>query len=662
MSDTWGDFLFWLANLSPARQFAVSCVWQSTLVCLLGFIAARVLRRHALLRAEAAVLAVLLAVATPVATFAFRTLNTGIDVDIVAERPAARMATLVADSSVAIVEAETDLAIVPPAEAAHVATVQQRRSIDAWTAVFWAWIALAIVRAVRLAWASRRLSRIVASANDEVPAAERAAFERAQRLLERGGGVRLKNSARTQVPMLVGILRPVVLLPAQSPAGVDWFQVACHELAHVRRRDNLALLLCELARIALPWQPLLTGLRREFLVGAEEACDDAVLHLGTSPVDFADQLTLWLDRPVSPRAVSQAMSQSPTSTRSRIMRLVSMPSTLPRSTTRRRFVRGAGAGLAIVATALLAALQLRAEDPVDFPPPVPTDGSVVEAAQEEAKPAELPFQPSVISPGDILQISMSVFPREDRRIEPGDLLQIVASNTIEDEPIRGSFRVYPDNSIVLGASYGKVIVGGETIAEATASVNELLAKLLRHSTAIVQFDPATFAVGGGAEGGEASEEPRTRELRTVAPDGKISLPYVGSITAEGLTVDELQAMLANYGAARCLTIRADVSIAQLGTRTCFIVHRIGEATRVTRVELTGVATLLDVLTDRNKGVLTSETNITLLRTNRRQGNVSKVKYRWPDIVLGESDESNPRIQAGDRILVETPVKGAASAP
>ena len=77
-------------------------------------------------------------------------------------------------------------------------------------------------------------------------------------------------------PLLLGILRPAVLLPAAHPNMAN-AQVFAHELAHVRRRDCLwnivSRLLC-----ALCWfQPLMWTLARRAEQVNEEACDDFVL-------------------------------------------------------------------------------------------------------------------------------------------------------------------------------------------------------------------------------------------------------------------------------------------------------------------------------------------------------------------------------------------------
>ncbi len=91
------------------------------------------------------------------------------------------------------------------------------------------------------------------------------------------------------VPVLVGSLRPVIILPRDALAGPDAAieMMLCHEIAHFRRGDALLLPLHWLLRILYWWHPLawlaLARLRRE----REIACDDLVLSRQFRPSDYA---------------------------------------------------------------------------------------------------------------------------------------------------------------------------------------------------------------------------------------------------------------------------------------------------------------------------------------------------------------------------------------
>ena len=82
------------------------------------------------------------------------------------------------------------------------------------------------------------------------------------------------------VPMLAGVVRPVLLLPQDATAGKDLEYALLHELIHYRRRD-IWLKALALAASAVHWfNPLLWLMRRAVEQDTELACDEAaLLHL-----------------------------------------------------------------------------------------------------------------------------------------------------------------------------------------------------------------------------------------------------------------------------------------------------------------------------------------------------------------------------------------------
>jgi hypothetical protein len=104
-------------------------------------------------------------------------------------------------------------------------------------------------------------------------------------------------SPTVPAPMIVGLFRPTVVLPAWPEPPSGWQSALAHELAHARRKDVLWDTLVQ-AFAALFWfHPFAWLAVREHRLACEEACDaEAIRNAQVSPRDYA--LTLvHLGRP-----------------------------------------------------------------------------------------------------------------------------------------------------------------------------------------------------------------------------------------------------------------------------------------------------------------------------------------------------------------------------
>lgn len=78
-------------------------------------------------------------------------------------------------------------------------------------------------------------------------------------------------------PVLIGCLRPCIVLPDADIAGKDFLYTAVHELTHYRRRDIIYKWLVQLT-VCLHWfNPLVHLMGREITKACEFSCDEAVL-------------------------------------------------------------------------------------------------------------------------------------------------------------------------------------------------------------------------------------------------------------------------------------------------------------------------------------------------------------------------------------------------
>jgi beta-lactamase regulating signal transducer with metallopeptidase domain len=103
---------------------------------------------------------------------------------------------------------------------------------------------------------------------------------------------RLRRGERTIMPVVCGVFRSVVLLPAGAEEWSEQRQrmVLLHELAHVARRDCLTQMLAQTACAFYWFNPLIWIAARRQRVEREQACDDRVLSIGTKPSEYAHHL------------------------------------------------------------------------------------------------------------------------------------------------------------------------------------------------------------------------------------------------------------------------------------------------------------------------------------------------------------------------------------
>ncbi len=89
--------------------------------------------------------------------------------------------------------------------------------------------------------------------------------------------IRLKTCRPIDSPMLVGLLRPVVLLPDMRMSPAELCLVLRHELVHFRRGDLWGKVLLLLASAAHWFNPLMPLISREMCFQCEVSCDAEVV-------------------------------------------------------------------------------------------------------------------------------------------------------------------------------------------------------------------------------------------------------------------------------------------------------------------------------------------------------------------------------------------------
>lgn len=91
------------------------------------------------------------------------------------------------------------------------------------------------------------------------------------------GRVKLAYNKQITSPVLIGLIKPTILLPTKQMAMIELDMALCHELIHFKRKDLWTKMLVLVAS-ALHWfNPFIHLLRKEIYVWSELACDEEVV-------------------------------------------------------------------------------------------------------------------------------------------------------------------------------------------------------------------------------------------------------------------------------------------------------------------------------------------------------------------------------------------------
>jgi beta-lactamase regulating signal transducer with metallopeptidase domain len=99
----------------------------------------------------------------------------------------------------------------------------------------------------------------------------------------------LRESGEVSSPMILGVTRPVLLLPE----GFEQFTeeeigaALCHELAHIKRRDYLVNAVCQLVALPVVWHPILHAVQQRIRMTREMVCDAMAAEEMESEIGYA---------------------------------------------------------------------------------------------------------------------------------------------------------------------------------------------------------------------------------------------------------------------------------------------------------------------------------------------------------------------------------------
>lgn len=135
----------------------------------------------------------------------------------------------------------------------------------------------------------------------------------------------LYESAQATVPMVIGFLKPVVLVPlgmlANLPAG-QVEAILLHELAHIRRRDYLVNLLQTFCENVFFFNPAVLWISKLIREEREHCCDDMAISVMQNKTSFIHALVSFQEYNQSRPAFEMAFSKKRNHLLDRIKRIV----------------------------------------------------------------------------------------------------------------------------------------------------------------------------------------------------------------------------------------------------------------------------------------------------------------------------------------------------
>ncbi|WP_192821555.1 M56 family metallopeptidase [Rufibacter sp. LB8] len=187
------------------------------------------------------------------------------------------------------------------------------------------WFVVFAVKCLQLVGGLHYLVRL-RKENVSVPAvAWQQKLEQLAALLRLNVPVTLLESGLVQVPLVIGFLKPLVLVPVGMLAQVPMDQVEAillHELAHIRRRDYLVNLLQTFAEVLFFFNPAVLWLSARIRQERENCCDDLAIQTLQSKSNFLQALVTFQEYNFHRFGLAPSFAETSSSLTDRVKRII----------------------------------------------------------------------------------------------------------------------------------------------------------------------------------------------------------------------------------------------------------------------------------------------------------------------------------------------------
>jgi beta-lactamase regulating signal transducer with metallopeptidase domain len=294
----------------------VHFLWQGTVLGLLAFAVLKHPRLRATTRYVAGVAMLMAMLAAPITTFVYLNQSPAEPAtSAVAEAaPAFKPSVVAVTGTGPVVELASAEPGIPSTAAAS------SRPLGPFV-ILTVWLSGVVLLSLRLlgGWIVAR--RLITRAVRPVPPEIHSLVRRVAGRMALDRVVRVFESSAVAVPVMVGWMKPVVLLPAAALSGLTPTQVEAliaHELAHIRRHDYIVNLLQSVVETLLFYHPAVWWVSSRVRAEREHCCDD----LAVGVCDRLVYVTALADLAAMTRAPRVALAATDGSLVSRVRRIL----------------------------------------------------------------------------------------------------------------------------------------------------------------------------------------------------------------------------------------------------------------------------------------------------------------------------------------------------
>jgi beta-lactamase regulating signal transducer with metallopeptidase domain len=138
--------------------------------------------------------------------------------------------------------------------------------------------------------------------------------------------VSLVESAMAKIPMTIGYLKPMILLPVGTLSGVPPQQIEAillHELAHILRKDYLLNILQSIVELIFFYHPLTWWISNQIRNEREHICDDLAIGVHHDQINYIKALTTMEELNSKTPQLASALTGNKKQLLARVQRILS---------------------------------------------------------------------------------------------------------------------------------------------------------------------------------------------------------------------------------------------------------------------------------------------------------------------------------------------------